>query len=122
MSVTLFNPRNNLRDSIFSFEMEKLRPGEFGQLPPAHTAPYCTDLWRSIKTKQVKQTGTVKPAPGDRTLLITIGNGARVPAQSCPALSNPMGWSPPISSVHGIFLVRILKWVAIPPSRGVSQT
>ena len=47
--VPSFNPRNNLRDSIISFEMEKLRPSEFGQLPPAHTAPYCTDLWRSTK-------------------------------------------------------------------------
>ena len=47
--VTLFNPCNNLRNSIISFEMEKLRPSEFGQLPPAHKAPYCIDLCRSTK-------------------------------------------------------------------------
>ena len=30
-------------------------------------------------------------------------------------LCDPMDCSPPGSSVHGIFLARILKWVAIPP-------
>ena len=32
----------------------------------------------------------------------------------CPTLCNPMDWSPPGSSVHGISQVRILKWVTIP--------
>ena len=35
----------------------------------------------------------------------------------CPTLCNPMDLSPPGSSVHGIFLARILQWVAIPSSR-----
>ena len=34
-------------------------------------------------------------------------------------LCTPMDWSPPGSSVHGIFLARILKWVAMPSSRGI---
>ena len=34
-------------------------------------------------------------------------------AQSCLTLSNPMGCSPPGSSVHGIFQARVLEWVAI---------
>ena len=34
-------------------------------------------------------------------------------AQSCPSLCNPMDYSPPGSSVHGIFQARILEWVAI---------
>ena len=34
-------------------------------------------------------------------------------AQSCPTLSSPMDCSPPGSSVHGIFQVRVLEWVAI---------
>ena len=34
-------------------------------------------------------------------------------AQSCPTLFDPMGCSLPGSSIHGIFLVRILEWVAI---------
>ena len=35
-------------------------------------------------------------------------------AQSCPTLCDPMNYSPPDSSVHGIFQARILEWVAIP--------
>ena len=31
----------------------------------------------------------------------------------CLTVCNPMGCSPPGSSVHGIFKARILKWVAI---------
>ena len=34
-------------------------------------------------------------------------------AQSCPTLSDPMGCSPPGSSVHGIFQARVLEWGAI---------
>ena len=33
--------------------------------------------------------------------------------RSCPTLCNPMDWSPPGSSVHGMFQARILEWVAI---------
>ena len=42
-------------------------------------------------------------------------------AQSCPALCDPMDCSLPGSSVHGILQTKILKWVAIPFSRGSSQ-
>ena len=41
-------------------------------------------------------------------------------AQSCLTLCNPMGYSPPGSSVHEIFQARVLEWVAIPFSRGSS--
>ena len=41
-------------------------------------------------------------------------------SQLCPTLCNPMEFSPPGSSVHGILQVRILEWVAIPFSRGPS--
>ena len=41
--------------------------------------------------------------------------------QSSPALCNPMDCSPPGSSVHGIFLARVLEWVAIPFSRESSK-
>ena len=34
-------------------------------------------------------------------------------AQSCPTPSNPMDYSPPGSSVHGIFQARVLEWGAI---------
>ena len=40
--------------------------------------------------------------------------------QSCPRLCDPMDYSLPSSSVHGIFQARILEWVAIFCSRGSS--
>ena len=42
-------------------------------------------------------------------------------AQSCPTLCDPMDYSLPGSSVHGIFQARVREWVAISFSRGSSQ-
>jgi len=38
-------------------------------------------------------------------------------AQSCPTLSDPMDYSLPGSSIHGIFQARVLEWgaIAFPP-------
>ena len=36
---------------------------------------------------------------------------------SCPALCDPMDYSLPGSSIHGIFQAKILEWVAISFSR-----
>ena len=44
--------------------------------------------------------------------------GVCVCVQSCLTLCDPMDYSPPGSSVHGIFQARILEWVA---SRGSSS-
>ena len=41
--------------------------------------------------------------------------------QSCPTLCNPIDYSLPGSSVHGILQARILKWVAMPFARGSSR-
>ena len=38
--------------------------------------------------------------------------------QSCPTLCDPMDYSSPSSSIHGIFQARVLEWVAISFSRG----
>ena len=43
-------------------------------------------------------------------------------AQLCPAFCDPTDCSLPGSSVHGILLARILEWVAVPSSRGSSQS
>ena len=40
--------------------------------------------------------------------------------QSGPTLYDPMDYSPPGFSVHGILQARILKWIAVPSSRGSS--
>ena len=37
--------------------------------------------------------------------------------QSCLTLCDPMDYSPPGSSVHGILQARVLEWVAMPSSR-----
>ena len=34
--------------------------------------------------------------------------------QLCPTFGDPMGYSLPDSSVHGILQARILEWVTIP--------
>ena len=41
--------------------------------------------------------------------------------QSRPTLCDPIHYSLPRSSVHGIFQARVLEWVAIAFSRGSSQ-
>ena len=57
-----------------------------------------------------------------RLLIVMIISISMLVTQFCLTLCNPMDYSPPGSSVHGIFQARILKWVAIPFSRGFSQT
>ena len=42
-------------------------------------------------------------------------------AQSCLTLCDPMDYSLPSSSVHGILQARILEWIAISFSRGSFQ-
>ena len=53
----------------------------------------------------------------------TVWGDAKVSedAQSCPTLCDPMDYSLPGSSIHGIFQARMLEWVAMPSSRGTSQ-
>ena len=45
-----------------------------------------------------------------------------VHTQSCPTLCNPMDYSLSGSSVHGIFQVQILEWVAVSFSKGIFPT
>jgi len=39
--------------------------------------------------------------------------------QSCPTLSDPMDYSLPGSSIHGIFQARVLEWGAIAFSENI---
>ena len=41
---------------------------------------------------------------------------------SCPTLFDPMDYSTPGSSIHGILQARILEWIAMPSSRETSQS
>ena len=47
-----------------------------------------------------------------KILLMKVKSESEV-VQSCLTLCDPMGCSPPGSSVHGIFQARVLEWVAI---------
>ena len=59
---------------------------------------------------------------GEYQILCTVVFAAAAKSlQSCPTLSDPMDFSPPGSSVHGIFQARILKQVAMPFSKGSLQ-
>ena len=42
-----------------------------------------------------------------------LATAAAKSLQSCPTLSDPMDYSLPGSSVHGIFQARVLEWGAI---------
>ena len=42
--------------------------------------------------------------------------------QSCPSLCDPMSYSLPGFSVHGIFQARIMEWVAIPSPEDLRDT
>ena len=54
-------------------------------------------------------------------MLFTYGYESVLVAQSCLTLCNPMYFSLPGSSVHGIFQSRILEWVSMASSGRSSQ-
>ena len=62
--------------------------------------------------------GPIQTASGASALSIKV---KVLVAQLCLTPCNPMDYSPPGSSVHGIIQVRILDWAAIPFSRRSSQ-
>ena len=58
---------------------------------------------------------------GERSLVIYSLCVRAKSLQLCLTLCNPMDYSLPGSSVHGISQARTLEWVAISSSRGSSQ-
>ena len=61
-------------------------------------------------------------APTLPVSLVVLGKVRRgLVAHLCPTLCNPMDYSVPGSSVHGIFQARMLEWVAISSSRASSR-
>ena len=79
--------------------------------------------------------GRPRPPSREASCVISQGSGDLTPLnplclmcnvfaqslQSRLTLGDPTDCSPPGSSVHGIFQARILEWVALPSSRGLSQ-
>ena len=77
----------------------------------------CGERWLEIRKRSDNHSAQAKLQVSSWAACLEIC--VRV-TQSCPTLCNPMDWSPPGSSLHGIFLGRILEWVAMSSSRGSS--
>ena len=91
------------------FSVQPLRPLHLFATPctEAHQASLSiTNSWSLLKLMSIE--------------LVMASNKSEV-AQLCPTLCDPIGYSLPGSSVHGILQARILEWVAFPFSRGSSQ-
>ena len=78
--------------------------------------------------KRVKYLDSIFPKWFNHTFLSSSGEKNTITycvhaksLQLCLTLCNPVDCSLPESSVHGILQARILKWVAMPSSRGSSQ-
>ena len=59
--------------------------------------------------------------PSIRVILVIAGMHGKS-LQLCPTLCDSVDHNPPGSSVQGILQARMLKWVAMPSSRGSSQS
>ena len=70
-----------------------------------------------LSASQASATDSVAPPSGGNP---KCPRGHPVPDESCLTLCNPMDYSPPGSSVHGILQARRLERVAMPSSRGSS--
>ena len=102
---------------------------------PCRGSRHCKSRWRRGELTQRPQNPVYHPNPTKSAQapemwhrLVHEAWGHRVcvwvcvlVTESCPTLCDPMGWSPPGSSVHGILQARILEWVAFPFSRVSSQ-
>ena len=94
-------------------------------LPPAAAATVAAKSLQScptVRPHRRQPTRLPRPwdSPGKNTgvgchflLQYTTVKSEREVAQSCQTPSDPMGCSPPGSSIHGIFQARVLKWGAI---------
>ena len=76
---------------------------------PADGAPACSVLRGCSRYRDAEEHLSKEPC---------VSNSV---AQACLTLCDPMGRSPPGSSIHGILQARILDWVAMPSSRGSSR-
>ena len=76
----------------------------------------------SPKSRQISPETLRWEATVNTHLLLIFMKVKALVAQSYPTLCNPMEYSPPGSSVHGISQARILEWVVISFSRGIFLT
>ena len=119
-SAFLFLGKMNLK-FLVSARMRNEEPALLGSL-------HCK--WRDGSPEPNQSTllgniySTVSTQPGYNFFIHTHTHTHNVCAQllqSCSTLCDPMDCSLPGSFVHGIFLARIMEWIAMPSSRGSSQ-
>ena len=93
-----------------------LRTGPEGCVPPVLAR---AQRWRGVAVvpPQPRKAGLLGPRKERQER-----KKEREVTQSCPTLCDPMDYSLPGSSVHGISQARILEQVAISFSRGSSQS
>ena len=98
-------------------------------LPPALHFGDFLSLWLAWNayhwlSKVVPEGATLRHVYGLRIALKSslLNTGwSEVLVAQCPVPGDPMDYSPPGSSVHGVFQASILEWVAISYSRGSSS-
>ena len=90
-----------------------------GKLSPSLDQEYCSGL---VSTPNPLLPGIVESErEGIKQALELSTMLSKHRVQSWLTLCDPMVCSPPGSSVHGILLAKMLKWVAMPSSRGSFQ-
>ena len=89
-SVLLFLSHQGMSDSLWPRGLQPTRLPRPWDSPGKNTGVGWHFLLKCIKVKSVSEV-----------------------AQLCPSLSDPMDWSLPGYSVHGIFQARVLEWCAI---------
>ena len=81
---------------------------------------YCTP--RGCKESDMAENLNNRQQHKEYTAKYGMKRKRKLVAQSCLTLCDPMNYSPSGTSVHGILQARILEWVAIPFSKGFSQS
>ena len=110
-----------------------VQPHEAGEAteakPPTHPPPLPQAEWEGVVGRSALTMNPEKSVCGTQghaTSFLPQNRPFKVKACVCAqslqsTLCDPMGCSPPGSSVHGLLQARTLEWAAIPFSRGSSQ-
>ena len=105
---------------------------DVGSQPPRPRRPPGASLPHGLRDSEVRggepllqgacEPGTAQGVLGAPKREMAVSRLCAEPLQSCLTLCDPRDCSPPDSSVQGILQARILEWVAMPSSRGSSES